>query len=74
MGAATVLMASGDELPSNVKAIIADSGYTSVWDIFASEAKKRFNIPKFPVLNMFQKVKNMLRNIPKRTYKSKKSA
>ena len=54
MGAATVLMASGDNLPSNVKAIIADSGYTSVWDIFASEAKKRFNIPKFPVLNMFQ--------------------
>lgn len=56
MGAATVLMASGDNLPSNVKAIIADSGYTSVWDIFASEAKKRFNIPKFPVLNMFQVV------------------
>lgn len=56
MGAATVLMASGDNIPSNVKAIIADSGYTSVWDIFASEAKKRFNIPKFPVLNMFQVV------------------
>lgn len=56
MGSATVLMASGDNLPSNVKAIIADSGYTSVWDIFASEAKKRFNIPKFPVLNMFQVV------------------
>ena len=54
MGSATVLMASGDNIPSNVKAIIADSGYTSVWDIFASEAKKRFNIPKFPVLNMFQ--------------------
>ena len=34
MGAATVLMASGDELPQNVKAIIADSGYTSVWDTF----------------------------------------
>lgn len=56
MGAATVLMASGDNISSNVKAIIADSGYTSVWDIFASEAKKRFNIPKFPVLNMFQVV------------------
>ena len=54
MGAATVLMASGDELPSNVKNIIADSGYTSVWDIFASEAKARFNLPEFPVLNMFQ--------------------
>ena len=54
MGAATVLMASGDELPSNVKAIIADSSYTSVWDIFASEAKARFNLPSFPILNMFQ--------------------
>ena len=59
MGAATVLMASGDELPSNVKAIIEDSGYTSVWDIFASEAKARFNLPSFPVLNMFEVVANM---------------
>ena len=56
MGAATVLMASGDELPTNVKAIIADSGYTSVWDIFASEAKAMFGFPTFPVLNMFQVV------------------
>ena len=58
MGAATVLMASGDELPANVKNIIADSGYTSLWDIFASEAKARFNLPEFPVLNMFQIVAN----------------
>lgn len=58
MGAATVLMASGDELPANVKNIIADSGYTLVWDIFASEAKARFNLPEFPVLNMFQIVAN----------------
>ena len=58
MGAATVLMASGDELPNNVKAIIEDSGYTSVWDIFASEAKARFNLPAFPVLNMFEVVAN----------------
>jgi hypothetical protein len=56
MGAATVLMASGDELASNVKAIIEDSGYTSVWEIFASEAKARFNLPSFPVLNAFQVV------------------
>lgn len=58
MGAATVLMASGDKLPSNVKAMIEDSGYTSVWDIFASEAKARFNLPAFPVLNMFEIVAN----------------
>ena len=62
MGAATVLMASGDELPSNVKAIIEDSGYTSVWDIFASEAKARFNLPAFPVLNMFEIVANVRAN------------
>ena len=62
MGAATVLMASGDKLPSNVKAIIEDSGYTSVWDIFASEAKARFNLPTFPVLNMFQVVANARAN------------
>ncbi len=54
MGAATVLMASGDELPNNVKCIISDSSYTSVWDIFASEAKARFGLPEFPALNMFQ--------------------
>lgn len=59
MGAATVLMVSGDDLPTNVKAIIADSGYTSVWDIFASEAKARFNLPTFPVLNMFELVANI---------------
>ena len=58
MGAATVLIASGDDLPSNVKAIIEDSGYTSVWDIFASEAKVRFGLPEFPVLNMFEIVAN----------------
>ena len=58
MGAATVLMASGDTLPNNIKAIIEDSGYTSVWNIFASEAKARFNLPAFPVLNMFEVVAN----------------
>ena len=54
MGAATVLMASGEHLPSNVKAIIADSSYTSVWDIFKSELKARFNLPSFPLMQMFR--------------------
>lgn len=54
MGAATVLMASGEKLPSNIKAIIADSSYTSVWDIFKSELKARFNLPSFPLMQMFR--------------------
>lgn len=50
MGAATVLMASGEELPENVKAIIADSPYTSVHDLFAYQMKRMFHLPSFPVL------------------------
>ena len=50
MGAATVLMASGETLPDNVKAVIADCGYTSEWDEFIWEAEM-IHIPWFPVLN-----------------------
>lgn len=35
MGGATVMMASGDDLPPYVRGIIDDCGYTSVWDQFA---------------------------------------
>lgn len=36
MGGAAVMNVSGEKLPSQVKAIIEDCGYTSVWDIFQS--------------------------------------
>ena len=52
MGSATVLFASGLDLPKNVKAIVADCGYTSVWSIFESELKNRFGLPTFPILYM----------------------
>ena len=52
MGAATVLSTSGENLPSNVKAIIADCGYTSVWDEFTYQLKALFNLPSFPVMNL----------------------
>ncbi|MDC7126368.1 MAG: alpha/beta hydrolase [Spirochaetales bacterium] len=32
MGGATVLMVSGEALPSQIKCIVEDCGYTSVWD------------------------------------------
>ncbi len=50
MGGATVLMTSGEILPDNVKAIVDDCGYTSVWDIFADEMEYLFNLPEFPFL------------------------
>lgn len=52
MGAATVSMTSGEELPSNVKAIIADCGYTCVFDQFAYQLKRLFSLPKFPIINV----------------------
>lgn len=45
MGAAAVLMASGEALPSQVKGIIADSPYTSVYDLFAYQMKRMYHIP-----------------------------
>lgn len=51
MGAATVLMTSGEALPKNVKAIIADSPYTNVQDLFSYQMKRMYHLPSFPILN-----------------------
>ncbi|MCD7836774.1 MAG: alpha/beta hydrolase [Lachnospiraceae bacterium] len=50
MGAATVMMTSGEETPEAVKVFVEDCGYTSVWDIFSSELKLRFGLPEFPIM------------------------
>ncbi|TFB18553.1 alpha/beta hydrolase [Filobacillus milosensis] len=51
MGASTVLMSSGEDLPDNVKGIVADSPYTSVHDLFKYQMTRMFNLPSFPILN-----------------------
>lgn len=56
MGGATVLFASGLDLPENVKAIVSDCAYTSIWSIFSQEMKHRFNMGAFPVLYLAQAV------------------
>ncbi len=50
MGSATTMMTTGEDLPSNVKAAVADCGYTSVWDIFSNKIKNNFKMPEFPTL------------------------
>lgn len=50
MGAATTMMTTGEELPANVKAAVADCGYTSVWDIFSNKIKNNFKMSEFPTL------------------------
>lgn len=50
MGGATVMMTSGEDLPANVKGIVEDCGFASVWDIFSDELKYIFGLPEFPIL------------------------
>ena len=52
MGGATVMMTAGEaDLAPNVKCIIEDCGYTSVWDEFAGQLDELFGLPTFPVLD-----------------------
>ena len=45
MGATTVLLAAGLDLPKNVCGVIADCGFTSPRDIFLAVMKDRYHIP-----------------------------
>jgi hypothetical protein len=50
MGAATVLMTLGEELPDNVKLAVADSPYSSVYELFDYQLGRMFSLPSFPIL------------------------
>ena len=51
MGASALIMLSGQGgLPKNIKAIIADSGYTSASDYLTWKLKQRFHLPSFPII------------------------
>lgn len=50
MGAATVMMTSGEKLPDNVKAIVEDCGYSSVNGELSYQLKQMFNLPSFPLI------------------------
>lgn len=59
MGGATVMMISGEDLPQNVKVIVEDCGYTSVWDEFSYQLNAIFKLPTFPVMNFASIVTNI---------------
>ena len=56
MGAATTMCAgcthgaAGEPTPSYIRCFVEDCGYTSVWDEFRHELKKRFHLPAFPLM------------------------
>src|SRR5690625_284775 len=59
MGAATVLMTSGEDLPDEVKGIIADSGYTTVKDELAHQLQHIYGLPSFPLLEVTSVITNV---------------
>lgn len=52
MGAATVVMASGQKLPANVKGIVSDCAFTSAWDVFSHVLKSWYHLPAFPLMRI----------------------
>lgn len=50
MGGATVLMASGLELPTQVKGIVSDCGFTSPKDVFTHVLHSMYHLPAFPAI------------------------
>ena len=56
MGCATVVMASGLDLPENTRGIVADCGFTSPWEIMAHVAKRDYHLPPFPLLYLMDLV------------------
>lgn len=59
MGAATVLMASGEELPEQVKAIVADSPYSDVYHLFSYQLDRMFHLPDVPFLPTLSLITNL---------------
>lgn len=50
MGGATVLMASGLDLPPQVKGIVSDCAFTSPKEVFTHVLKTMYHIPSFPIM------------------------
>ncbi len=50
MGAATVMLTTGKELPPNVKVAVEDCGYTSAYEMFRDQLQVIFGLPEFPIM------------------------
>ena len=50
MGAVTVMLTTGEKLPEQVKAAVADCGFTSCWEQYANVIKVYTKLPPFPLL------------------------
>ena len=61
MGSSTVLMATGLDLPENVRGVIADCGFTSAWEEFVHIMKNRMHLPfVHPLLDIILAVSKLV--------------
>lgn len=60
MGATTVLMATGEELPGDVRGVIGDCGFTSPRDIIAHQTKAQFHLPAWPLVPLASLLSRLL--------------
>ena len=68
-GANTILNAASKHLLKNVKAIISDGAYTSVYDILGYRIVKDYKVPKFPTMRMIKrKIKQEIKINIKESY------
>ena len=51
-GWATVLMASGQKLPTQVKGIISDCAFTSAKEVFTHVLHSMYHLPAFPMIDI----------------------
>ncbi len=51
LGGSTVMMASGLDLPDNVRFCVEDCGYTSPWEEFSYKLKS-YHVPPYPLLHL----------------------
>ena len=59
MGATTVVMSLGCDLPHNVKGVIADSGFSSPWEIIGRVSEKTYKISSkisLPLIDFMAKI------------------
>lgn len=62
MGAATVMLVTGEGIPKNVRAAIADCGFSSCRKMFEGQMKA-MKLPSFPFLNAFNTVSRLRGNL-----------
>ncbi|MFQ6793460.1 alpha/beta hydrolase [Thomasclavelia sp.] len=68
-GANTILKAASEHSLKNVKAIISDGAYTSVYDILGYRLIKDYKVPKFPTIQLIKaKIKKEIKINIKTSY------